>query len=183
MHRARKATYDQYSSERHTLTACSYLCEARLVKLRLEVVDGVEDGRVLGQEVAEGLGVGLGLGLGDLAEPARMILGDVPVDLGDLAGVEFGDAAGAGTVVLGTSALHVGQDEVLGSARRWLGSFRHRSVGSQKLRRWGLSLRGLELRGLGLLGPCRELLGSLDVSGEESLGHVETLLSKRRHGP
>lgn len=39
----------------------SYLLEAGVVQLVLEVVDGMEDGRVVGEEVAERLGIGFGL--------------------------------------------------------------------------------------------------------------------------
>lgn len=84
------------------------------MELGLAVVDGVEDGRVLGQEVAKRLGKGLGLGGGDLAEAAVVVLVEVPVDLADLVRLQLSDAGRAGAVVADAAAVHVGEKEAAG---------------------------------------------------------------------
>lgn len=83
-----------------------------MAQLLLEVINSVEDGGILLQEVGKGLGEGFGLALSDLAQAAGVVLGEVPVDLADLAGGEATDAAGAGAVVTGIAAVHVGEDKV-----------------------------------------------------------------------
>lgn len=50
-----------------SMTANTYLCEACVAQLCLEVLDGMENSRVLLQEVAEWLSVGFRLALSNLA--------------------------------------------------------------------------------------------------------------------
>ena len=90
----------------------SYLRVAKVVKLLLEIVDSVEDGGILLQEINERFGVSLGLALCDLAKTAGLVLGQVPVHLADLAGRELGDASGASAVVTSAAPVHVGEDEL-----------------------------------------------------------------------
>ena len=78
----------------------------------------MEDCGVLLQEVRKGLCIGLRLDRSDLAQPAGLVLGQVPVDLADLGSGQGGDAAGASSVVSWVAAVHVGEDEVLGSSGR-----------------------------------------------------------------
>lgn len=83
-----------------------------MAQLRLEVFDGVEDGGVLAQEVAEGLGEGLGLEIPHCAQLALVLLVNVPVHLANLAGRELGDAAHASAVVERRAAVHVCEHKV-----------------------------------------------------------------------
>lgn len=92
---------------------CTYLFVARLAQLGLEVVDGMEDSRVLAQEVAERLGEGLGLEVPHGAQLALVLLVHVPVDLADLVRRELGDAVHAGAVVERRATVHVCENKVL----------------------------------------------------------------------
>lgn len=89
-----------------------------MVQLFRKVLYGVENGRVLLQEVAEGLGKGGGLDVGDLAQATGLVLSEVPVDLPNLARRQFSDAGCAGAVVSRISTVHIGEHKV---ARRATG--------------------------------------------------------------
>lgn len=69
----------------------THLLETKLVKLALEIVNCVEDCGVFVEKVAERLGECLGFDIGDLAQPASLVLGNMPVDLADLIGSQFGN--------------------------------------------------------------------------------------------
>lgn len=70
-----------------------------MAQLSLEVVNRVENSRVLLQKVAEGLRESLGLACSNLAQSALLVLIKVPVHLADLGGGQLGDAACANTVI------------------------------------------------------------------------------------
>lgn len=73
----------------------------------------MEDGGVLAQEVEEGLREGFRLEVPHAAEPALVLLVDMPVHLLDLAGRKLGDALDAGAVIDRRAAVHICEDKVL----------------------------------------------------------------------
>ena len=93
----------------------TYLLVAKVFQLGVEVVDSMEDGRILLQEVAEGLSEGLWLALGNLTETTDLVCGQMPVDLVDFARGKLADARGAHPVLTSAATLHVGEDKVLRS--------------------------------------------------------------------
>lgn len=95
------------------VTGRKYLFISRSIQLRLEVVDSVEDGRVLAQKVEEGLRERFRLEVPHAAESALVFLVDMPVDLLNLAGRKLGDAFDAGAVIDRRAAVHIGEDKVL----------------------------------------------------------------------
>ncbi|KAI6751648.1 hypothetical protein HG531_006344 [Fusarium graminearum] len=85
------------------------------LELLLKVIDGVENGRVLLEEVAERLGESLGLKLLNLAQATSLTSLQVPIDLTNLPRRKLGDTRCAGAVVSCVAALHIRQDEALGA--------------------------------------------------------------------
>lgn len=73
----------------------------------------MEDGRILAQEVEEGLGERFRLEVPHATESALVLFVDMPVDLLDLAGRKLGDAFHAGAVIDRRAAVHVCEDKVL----------------------------------------------------------------------
>lgn len=90
-----------------------YLFEPTIAQLALKVINGMENCRILLQEITKRLRKGLGLALRNLAQATGLVLGKMPVDLADFAGRQLGDAACAGAVVSRGATVHVGEDKVL----------------------------------------------------------------------
>lgn len=147
----------------------------------MEVVDSVEDGGVLLQEAAKGLGESLGLAISDLTETTGLVCGQMPVDLVNLARGELGNAGGTHSVFTSAATFHVSEHEALGS--RWL----LRGFGGRRRREHGCGC--CDLGGKGSLtegddgGVLRQEAGSMpghgDGEGDMSGGDST---AKRRRG-
>lgn len=93
----------------------THMLVTKRLELLLKVIDGVENGRVLLEEVAERLGESLGLKLLNLAQATSLTSLQVPIDLTNLPRRKLGDTRCAGAVVSCVAALHIRQDEALGA--------------------------------------------------------------------